>query len=106
MSVYFVVEFHIVDKRRFRQFREAFAGHLIAAGGTLLATDDAPAALLGASTDTTMGIVHFDDAQAAMTFVRSEDMQQLSVLREAACSDTRVVMIKGFSGPLPPATPL
>ena len=104
MSVPFVVEFHVVDKRRFRQFREAFAGHLIAAGGELLASDDAPIAVLGQDMDITVGIVRFADAQGAVEFINSDEMQQLSVLREAACSDTRAVLIKEFSGPLPPPT--
>ncbi len=105
MSVFFVVEFHVMDKRRFRQFREAFAGQLIAAGGELLASDDAPVAVLGQDMDISMGIVRFADAQGAAEFINSDEMRQLSVLREAACSDTRVVMIKGFAGPLTPAPP-
>lgn len=88
MSAFFVATVSIKDTRKFQDYAQKAAAAFAVHGGELVLRGKAEAALAGALTHQTVGIVRFPDLGALEAWFRSDAYQALIPLRDAAADMT------------------
>lgn len=94
MTAYVVASLTFTDTARYRAYQARFAEVFGQFDGRLLAADEAPVALEGATPDKVV-IMAFPDAEAARRFLDSDAYQAISEDRRAGAI-SQAVLVKGF----------
>jgi uncharacterized protein (DUF1330 family) len=96
MPIYVVAQIRIEDRERYAQYEAGFLEIFGKFEGELLAVDDAPKIVEGEWSFTRMVLPRFPDEDAAETWYRSPEYQELALHRFAASTGT-IAFAKGFA---------
>lgn len=96
MTVYAIGQISIYDQDRYNRYAARFLPTLAPYGGTVLAADEAPAAVEGALHCEKVILLRFPNEDAFRAWERSAEYAEIAVERRAATTGT-VLLVKGLA---------
>lgn len=96
MTVYAIGQISIYDRDRYHRYAASFLPTLAPYGGTILAADEAPAAVEGDLNCGKVILLKFPDEEAFRAWERSPEYAEIAVERRAATTGT-VLLVKGLA---------
>lgn len=97
MAVYYIGSYDINDMDTFMQYPPKVLALLPKYGGRVLASD-VNALLLEGSKKTMNAIIEFPSEEAVLGMYNDPDYQEMKKIRQAATSNTSMVVVKEFEG--------
>ncbi|WP_375172920.1 DUF1330 domain-containing protein [Pseudooceanicola sp.] len=99
MTVYLVAMVTITDKERYDAYQARLPEVFEGCGGRILASDEMPLRLEGATSPDKIVLIQFDNAEQISTFLLSDAYQEISRDREAG-SITIAHAVHGLADPM------
>lgn len=95
MTVYIVSRLSIHDRSRYDEYERGFAKVFEKYEGKMLSVDEDPLVLAGEWEDTRSVIIEFPSKKSALTWLMSDEYQEISKHREAG-STANSILVKAF----------
>jgi len=95
LTVYIISRFTIHDRSKYDEYERGFPEIFEKYDGRMLSVDEDPLVLAGEWQDTRSVIIEFPSKKSALTWLMSDEYQEISKNRDAG-STGNSILVKGF----------